>query len=252
MAGHVGSTSVLHHLLRRFVDNFDPLRNQLYAACIILLHSTAQMQIFQLRESQWAEGLDQAVICLSVLETCGLSDPLAAQLHGQLHNLYLRIVEFPCRTQSMPVTSSASISWNENAYLVTSPPGADPRIVEVSVTLLNMISRPFDKLSGFQIKSERRPSSREIREMNLVEINNRTVSNAETSVFSPSSTTVHVNWAQGLEDWNFESTLPFRVDSQRKSSAPESEAVPPLDTTPRVSDDARTYETTKRIKSGQK
>jgi hypothetical protein len=30
---------------------------------------------------------------------------------------------------------------------------------------------------------------------------------------------------QRLEDWNFESTLPFRVDSQRLTESPSSEAV---------------------------
>lgn len=203
------------------------IMNQLYASCILLLQSTAQKQLCQLSESKWSEDLEQATLCLAILETCGQSDQLAAQLHAQLNVFHQQILVFPSYASSMPAILSSSISWSENAYLVTSPHGADPRLVQLSATLLNLVSKPFNKISEGPAKMEGRPSSREVHEMDNV---GRKWSIPQNSLVGGGSSQPmpHSSFPRKLEDWNFESTLPFRVDPQRTAESPWNEAVPAL------------------------
>ncbi|KAH6663587.1 hypothetical protein F5X68DRAFT_251338 [Plectosphaerella plurivora] len=224
------------------------IMNQIYASCILLLQSTAQKQLCQLPESRWSEDLEQATICLAILETCGQSDALAAQLHAQLNVLHQQILEFSSHTSSAPAILSSSISWSENAYLVTSPHGANPRLVQLSATLLNLVSKPFNKISEGLVKMEGRPNGREVYEMNNVE---RKRSSPQNSLASDGSShpMPHSSLSRKLEDWNFESTLPFRVDSQRTAVFPGNEAVPALNGDMAPSPRASThFEGTKGVK----
>lgn len=223
-------------------------RNQLYACCIVLFHSTAQKQLFQLPESKWSEDLEQAVTCLSILETCGLTDPLAAQLHVQMNTFYHQILDFISR----PSPRQTLLSWNENAYLVTSPHGGDPRLVHLSATLLNLVSKPFNKISEGQVRVEERPNSREVHGMKHWE-RKQSITEAGHAGAATSSHMLHSSLPQRLEDWNFESTLPFRVDSQRTTESPRSEAVPApredMAASPRVSNSAEGSKGSKRTKT---
>ncbi|KAH7367493.1 hypothetical protein B0T11DRAFT_54143 [Plectosphaerella cucumerina] len=223
-ASHASRILALLGSLDRVHDIAWLIMNQLYACCILLFHSTAQKLLFQLPESKWSEDLEQATTCLSILETCGLTDPLAAQLHAQINDLYQQILGISSRFSPRPVILNSSTSWNEYAYLVTSPHGADPRLVQISTTLLNLVSKPFNKISESQPRVEGRPGSREVHEMNNWQRKKSITETGFASVGS-SSRMPHSSLQQRLEDWNFESTLPFRVDSQRSTESPSSEAV---------------------------
>lgn len=78
---------------------------------------------------------------------------------------------------------------------------------------------------------EGRPSSQEVQEMTDVERKNSVVQNALIGGDS-SNHMPHSSLPRKLEDWNFESTLPFRVDSMRTAEPPGNEAVPALNGDP--------------------
>ncbi|SPO01992.1 uncharacterized protein DNG_04665 [Cephalotrichum gorgonifer] len=91
---------------------------------------------------KFAEYLQQAETCLSVLEACGLTGPAAAQLWEQLNLIRGIISNQSPRIMVQPDLRTPSLVWDENAHLLTVPHDASPGQLELPEQLLKLLSRP--------------------------------------------------------------------------------------------------------------
>lgn len=189
----------------------------------------------QFPEVEWAENLEQAELCLSILAECGLDDDLARGLHEQLSEVQ-RIVSDERNSMSVPGPDS-NMAWtaDKNLCILIAPPGAPSYRLEMAVHLLNILCRPFDESHDKQKRkklADNDPASTlSLRAVGQgQQVMGRAAQAAERtgsdSSISSRSTLSRAGLSQKLEDWSFENTLPFRVDARRLTRPESSDAVP--------------------------
>jgi hypothetical protein len=171
-----------------------------------------QKQLHNLAPSSWETEKGDAMTCLNVLAFCGSLDQVAKRFHKQLEAMYKRIF-FDETPNSAPVPSlgarasgSSSLSNLPNTvdpdddlyspdevspdYLLYIPENAHSSRVNLSLSLLSMLSKPFG-----DVKSKESPEDHSLKEHWLLD---------------PS----RYEYPQMVErlDWDIESTGMFQWD----------------------------------------
>lgn len=131
----------------------------------MILHTVAQKQLHNLPFSAWSDDMKHAQLCLDTLKYCGTIDPVALSFYEFLSVIYDKLLrggepevtEEQARTgqvsnwASMPPDFSplgkqaATIDPTLPAdYLISTPSGCDPKLQELSMSLLVVVCRPWD------------------------------------------------------------------------------------------------------------
>jgi hypothetical protein len=130
-----------------------------------------QKQLHNFEPSAWESERKFADVCLSVLEFCGVLDRVASQFHTQLSGLYEKIFNQyggDSRTESNRLATtlqeetvesyqtslgSAHGSYpQDHSFLLDIPPLADASRVNLSLSLMTLLSKPFGNGSeGFSM-----------------------------------------------------------------------------------------------------
>lgn len=109
-------------------------------ACLILLHSAAQMQLHDYSQLVWQKELSYAQSCLRVLEHCGKIDKVALHFEKVLRSFYDALA-----TQAQPVDDIFVVEDPQDFdYLFSIPSSSPEHIVLTSRELLKRVSSPFD------------------------------------------------------------------------------------------------------------
>lgn len=165
-----------------------------------------------------------------------MNDSLAESLYEQLSN-FKNLVANGRHSRSPPDTVDAGVGlpWSNNLFLLIPPYEAPSNRVALAVELLNLLCRPFDEASDKQAKInmalDPRPSVGSLGEASP------TVDSSSMQRAGPDGSTSNKSMlsrgslSQKLEEWSFESTLPFRVDARRTTMTEGSGAVPSLQST---------------------
>ncbi|KAK3393413.1 hypothetical protein B0H63DRAFT_554786 [Podospora didyma] len=109
---------------------------QSQTSCVVLLHSAIQKQLHSFPPESWKDDLAHAHTCLEALAFCGSLDPVALNFHACLEPIYETLLAYG----SPPVKPSVPPPPD---YLLTIPAGSDPVRVEMSLSLLEALCRPF-------------------------------------------------------------------------------------------------------------
>lgn len=115
-----------------------------YMSCLILLHSTAQMQLHDYPQSTWQNELYYARSCLGVLEYCATADKVADRFAQVIRRYYHILAD-----QIQPDDNTHVYDTPDNFdYLFSIPLPSHPQLAQVSRDLLKRVSCPFDSPSS--------------------------------------------------------------------------------------------------------
>ncbi|KAH7123287.1 nitrate assimilation regulatory protein nirA [Dactylonectria estremocensis] len=148
---------------------------QAYTSGAILLHAAIQKMLHNFKPMSWQEDMERVEDCLASLEYCGSLDRVAAKFHRRLGTLRDDISQLQSKIalSSSPVADTIdAMNWsNDNftaaggdessatsldyAYLLDIPPNSDAPLVNLSLTLLTMLSQPFGDLSDEEFAETR-------------------------------------------------------------------------------------------------
>ncbi|KAK0652714.1 hypothetical protein B0T16DRAFT_104773 [Cercophora newfieldiana] len=135
---------------------------QAHTSCIVILHTVAQKQLHGLPFSAWVDDMKHAQLCLDTLRFCGSIDPVAMGFYEFLSGVQSKLLrgrgpegrdegrESAANWLSMPpdflpldkhATTESSVL--PAIYLITTPPGGDLKLKELSLSLLGVVCRPW-------------------------------------------------------------------------------------------------------------
>ncbi|PHH92774.1 hypothetical protein CDD83_5180 [Cordyceps sp. RAO-2017] len=165
---------------------------QSFASCVIILHSVVQKQLFDMDRASWTGALGAARRCLDALDFCATDDPVAAKFALKIrpfyHTLEAQASEEPTATASSGVAGpdcggpaaqddGAPLSSPEETdakagYLFFIPPRSSSKLAQISVSLMEILCRPFgdpDAVAGaeedMRLGKEGDPSRGELPQM---------------------------------------------------------------------------------------
>lgn len=157
-----------------------------------MLHAVSQKQMHHFPKSDWSADLEQANMCLSVLEFCGGLDPTAYRFRERLAAIYARLARHNQPAESLGASSPMLGGDQRDRYLFIVPDDASDEQKAVSWTLLNLLCKPFTESADRAVVEE------DVRR-NLVDCPYRRE---------------HSFYTQVMEQlqWKYESTSPFNWD----------------------------------------
>ena len=155
---------------------------QTYTSCLIMLHSAAQKQLHNFPPAALEDDLVGIHDVLGVLRFCSSSDRVAAQFLQQLTSMFNEVLVNqsgiraslyggePADFDSQSVASFSSLDegletkdLGDFGYILTMPPFGNPAQVDLCLSLLETIGRPFADPSkarqAFARQTKSRPAS---------------------------------------------------------------------------------------------
>lgn len=149
---------------------------QAHTSCVVILHSVAQKVLHNIPPSEWLDDLKHAQLCLDTLQFCGTIDPIALSFYEFLAGAYDTLsrtrsrggsneqtkiddsrewVSFPPELLPMDKHSTHDSSSSlPDGYLISTPPGGDRELKELSLSLLSVVCRPWDDPAEARLRSQ--------------------------------------------------------------------------------------------------
>ena len=126
----------------------------------------AQKQLHGFPFASWADDMKLIQLCLDTLEFCGTIDPIALRFHVRLSRIYSNLdrysptqpnaaqrtedwvslpPDFPPFSTAAKVEELGMMGPHSVEYLLTIPPDPDPQLLNMSMSLLLALCKPWDE-----------------------------------------------------------------------------------------------------------
>ncbi len=142
-------------------------RFQAHTSCVTILYSVVQKLMHGFPHSSCIDSMKNARHCLRTLKYCGEMDPVAYRFHVVVSGFYNALVAFFPESMGMATSTKDSVSFPPDfhplgsprpvavtespkpdnhslEYLLTIPTNANPKLAQISLSLLFALCRPWD------------------------------------------------------------------------------------------------------------